>query len=207
MSKHGTASQMSGNYIEFQAAVLRALPRDINPDIALGWTRNGEALTRTLREALIPPDGNIYSLFVDYEMSMEDAVKLGGYDYVEKGFISYAENSSKEFSDRSKEKMNVVVELIHFNNSISRVEILHKLDKMGYRSAGLRELLAFGAQYPEIQREVAIVSLLGSVGERWFENLFIPCLYSDGSRRCLNLRSNERNWHASFRFAAVRKSK
>ncbi|MBI2033928.1 MAG: hypothetical protein HYT13_02415 [Candidatus Liptonbacteria bacterium] len=51
-TKHGTASQVTGGYVEFQAAVLRALPRDINPDVALGWTQNGESLARVLREAI-----------------------------------------------------------------------------------------------------------------------------------------------------------
>ncbi|MBI1754981.1 hypothetical protein HYR65_01715, partial [Candidatus Azambacteria bacterium] len=53
MSKHGTTSQVIGGYIEFQAAVLRALPRDIDPDIQEGWKMNGESLTRVLHEALM----------------------------------------------------------------------------------------------------------------------------------------------------------
>ncbi len=55
---HGTASQLTvdGAYVEFQLAVLRALPRDIDPDIADGWRNNGQSLARVLREALLPPD-------------------------------------------------------------------------------------------------------------------------------------------------------
>ena len=53
-TKHGTASQVTGSYVEFQGAVLRALPRDINPDVALGWTQNIESLARVLRDALMP---------------------------------------------------------------------------------------------------------------------------------------------------------
>lgn len=57
MTNHGTASQLKvdGAYIEFQLAVLRALPRDIDPDIADGWRDNGESLARVLRQALFPP--------------------------------------------------------------------------------------------------------------------------------------------------------
>ncbi len=56
MSKNrGTASQqVSGWYVEFQAAVIRALPRDIDQDVANGWGKNGEALTKNLRKILIP---------------------------------------------------------------------------------------------------------------------------------------------------------
>ena len=54
MKNHGTTSQITGVYAEFQAAVIKALPRDIDQDVALGWTKNGEALARILREALTP---------------------------------------------------------------------------------------------------------------------------------------------------------
>ncbi|OGM89382.1 hypothetical protein A3J77_01165 [Candidatus Wolfebacteria bacterium RBG_13_41_7] len=56
MSKNrGTASQqVSGWYVEFQAAVIRALPRDIDQDVADGWRENGETLAENLREMLIP---------------------------------------------------------------------------------------------------------------------------------------------------------
>ena len=54
MKNHGTTPQITGIYAEFQAAVIKALPRDIDQDVALGWTKNGEALARILREALTP---------------------------------------------------------------------------------------------------------------------------------------------------------
>ncbi len=56
MAIHGTASQLKvdGPYVEFQLGVLRALPRDIAPDIAEGWRNNGQALAKALRKALLP---------------------------------------------------------------------------------------------------------------------------------------------------------
>jgi hypothetical protein len=42
--------------VEFQLAVLRALPRDINPDVADGWRNNGESLARVLKRVLVPPE-------------------------------------------------------------------------------------------------------------------------------------------------------
>jgi|GEM_PF-582850 hypothetical protein len=54
---HGTASLVvPGWYVEFQQALLRAAPRDITSDIALGWTNNGEGLVKVLRESLLPPE-------------------------------------------------------------------------------------------------------------------------------------------------------
>lgn len=63
MSRHGTASSSSepaelGVYIEFQTAILRALPRDISHSAALGWASKGEALMRTLRQALLRPSAD-----------------------------------------------------------------------------------------------------------------------------------------------------
>ena len=54
MSNRGTPLSL-GQFAEFSAAVIRNLPRDINPDIVLGWAKNGESLARTLRKALCPP--------------------------------------------------------------------------------------------------------------------------------------------------------
>jgi len=53
MPKHGTAS-ISGAFIEFECAVLRNLPRDLDPEVMDNHTNNGEALSRILREALCP---------------------------------------------------------------------------------------------------------------------------------------------------------
>ena len=53
MPKHGTAS-ISGAFIEFECAVLRNLPRDLDPEVMDNHINNGEALSRILREALCP---------------------------------------------------------------------------------------------------------------------------------------------------------
>jgi len=199
-TKHGTASQVTGGYVEFQAAVLRALPRDINPDVALGWTQNGESLARVLREALTPdgkPAGNTYPLSVDYGRSVEDAVKAGRYDWADSGITS--KNSPTE------RKAEVAVELIYFKLYISTDEALRELDRMDYRPAELHELLAFGEKYPEVQREFPIVAL-GSVLHDRFGRRFVPSLDRHGSGRILNLDWFEFGWSGIYRFAAVRHS-
>ncbi len=55
MSKHGTALS-TGQFAEFAGAVIRALPRDIDPEVALGWANNGASLTRVMKDALCPPE-------------------------------------------------------------------------------------------------------------------------------------------------------
>lgn len=39
----------------FHAAVIKALPRDIDPETARSWEKNGKALTKVFRDALLPP--------------------------------------------------------------------------------------------------------------------------------------------------------
>lgn len=53
---HGTALlHVDGAYIEFQKAVIGALPRAIDPGIVAGWLNNLEGLKKVLRETLLPP--------------------------------------------------------------------------------------------------------------------------------------------------------
>lgn len=53
---------MNGNTLSldqqanFHAAVLKALPRDIDPEVARNWEKNGKALTKALRGVLLPPE-------------------------------------------------------------------------------------------------------------------------------------------------------
>ena len=61
-----------GQQANFHAAVLKALPRDIDPELAQNWERNGGSLTRILREALIPslngnPRVQLMTEYSDYD--------------------------------------------------------------------------------------------------------------------------------------------
>lgn len=211
-TKHGITSQVTGGYVEFQAAVLRALPRDIDADVALDWAQNGEALARVLREALTPNGrevaglsaealvkaGNAYPVVVNYGMSVEDAVKLGHYDWAN-GNIT-----SKNFPTKRTGAAEIVVELIHFGRYILTKDVLKELDKMGYRPADLHELLAFGEKYPEVQREFPIAAL-GSVWQNRSGDRSVSCLGRDDSRRGLRLHWLGNVWLVICRFAAVRK--
>ncbi|OGZ41382.1 MAG: hypothetical protein A3C80_02625 [Candidatus Ryanbacteria bacterium RIFCSPHIGHO2_02_FULL_45_43] len=209
--KHGTISYVTGSYIEFQAAVLRALPRDIDSNVAHGWTQNGESLARVLRKALTPdnmPAGlpaeasakasNTYPLSVDYGRSVEDGVKAGRYD------LANSDITSRNFPTKRKGTAEIAVEPIHFNRCISTDEALRELDMMGYRPAELQELLAFGEKYPEVQREFTVVAS-GSVWQNRYGNRDVPGLGRFGSRRYLELFWFGYDFDEICRFAAVRK--
>lgn len=57
MTKHGTAPVIQvDQFAEFAAYVVRSLPRDMDPTTAQGWIGNTQALSKVLREALMPPE-------------------------------------------------------------------------------------------------------------------------------------------------------
>jgi hypothetical protein len=82
--------------------------------------------------------------------------------------------------------------------------VLKEFEARGLRAATLPELLAFGATYPEKQREFPIVALR-SVWQNRDGLRCVPCLDRDGSKRMLGLRWLGRRWLDDCRFAAVRK--
>lgn len=157
-----------------------------------------DGVRRFLSGALAVQSSNIYPVSVDYEMSVEELVRRGRYDW------SDSDITSKHFPTQRAGKAEVAIELIHFDRDIDSDEALRKLDRMGFRPAELHELLAFGARYPDVQREFPIIAL-GSVWRGPLGFRHVPCLYGDGSERGLNLGWFGLGWGGHCRFAAVRK--
>ncbi|GEM_PF-3796245 len=54
MNEHGKLLGVD-QFAEFSAAVVRGLPRDINPDVAQSWIEDQKALAKILAECLQPP--------------------------------------------------------------------------------------------------------------------------------------------------------
>lgn len=199
----GTASIETGNFAEFASAVIQQLPRDIDSVTAQGWIENRAALQRALRTALLPPVqsiGPIYSVTINYDLSFPGMITAGHYDWVnsditEKHFPVKGEGTTKE----------VTIELVHFNRAMgSSDEVIRELDKRGLRPATIEELLAFGAKYPELQRQFPIVAL-GSIWRR-LGRRYVPCLWGNSSERNLSLPFwFGYRWSDYCRFLALRK--
>src|ERR1039458_7111616 len=138
-------------------------------------------------------------LTVDYSKTLEQMIADGKYDW------KNSEIKAKNFPLNGQGTTAVNIELVHFNRNIESDTALAELDKMGLRPATLPELLAFGAKYPDKQREFPIVAL-GSVWRSLNGDRYVACLCCDGSKRFLRLFWLEDGWAAFCRFAAVRKS-
>ncbi len=143
--------------------------------------------------------GDIYTATVDYGMSLADMIKAGKYDWVNDDI------TVEHFPITGSGKVEVSFELVHLNKSISSKEVLLHMEKNNLRPATLAELLAFGAKYPEKQREFPIIAL----GSSWVNrdgNRRVPYLYGYDSERYLDLSWFGGAWVVYYGFLAVRKA-
>lgn len=198
MKKHGTAPNITGSYVEFQSAVLRALPRDIDPDVALGWTQNGEALSRILRDALTPQDKPFSKIFIityDGVYKTSELVALGKYDRPNDWI------TDKLFPTKRMERMIRMIELIEFDHYTTSEEVIAEIARRGLERPTHDDALYFGIQYPEEQRKHAIVFL--------HEPVFQSVLTLDTAvgERVIYLNLFDTLWSTQSVFAAVHKSK
>lgn len=203
ITKHGTASQITGSYVEFQSAVLRALPRDIDPDVALGWTQNGEALARVLKNALTPGKsfGKIFLITYDGQHKTSELVAFGKY------YQSNDRITDELFPIKKRtERMIRMIELIELGYYTTSEEVLAEFVRRGLELPTYEDALYFGIQYPEEQRRRPIVFLhepVLSMGNRRYVLTLETVV--DGERSIFLCRFNTL-WSSRSVFAAVCKS-
>jgi hypothetical protein len=107
-----------------------------------------------------------YPLQVDYGKSIEDSVRAGRYDWVNRDVTS-----ANFPSDEAGHGMISVV-LVPFSPQASLEYVLHLQAEAGQRPATLKELLAFGETYPEVQKKLPIIAL-GSSADL-MQTIFYP---------------------------------
>jgi len=95
------------------------------------------------------------------------------------------------------------IELVYFGHDISTDDALKELDKRGLRPANAVELLAFGASFPDVQREFPVVAL-GQVFPYPHGSRNVVALGSLGEPRCVFVWPAH-DWYDRCRFAAIRK--
>lgn len=117
---------------------------------------------------------------VDHSMTLDEMEAAGQY-----GFSSYGITPEPFPIVKSKDSEVVEVYLIRFGTEVRIREILAELDKRGLRPAILTELLALGAQYPDLQHKFWIYAL-GSTRrsfrdgfDKWYGSVLVPLLFTD----------------------------
>jgi hypothetical protein len=141
-----------------------------------------------------------YPVMIDYRRSLDEMVKAGRYDYANPNV------TAKHFPVQGNGKVLAELVLFHFNRDIGSDHAIIELDKHGVVPAKIEYLLAFGAKYPELQKQFPIICL-GSVWTFLFGFRRVPCLGIGVyfRRRRLSLFCWSGGWPRSCRFAAVRK--
>jgi len=124
-----------------------------------------------------------FPITVDRTLSREEQIMLGKYDWVKDSV-----NEEKFPVGKSNiEKTQVVCRLIGYDKIITGERALELIEEdKTVRPATFSELLAFGAQYIEMQRYYSIIAF----GSLWQDSdglLFAPCISEILSERNLNM--------------------
>jgi len=153
-----------------------------------------DAIVETIKSKKI-----IYAIAMEYATSVEDLLKAGNYDW-RNGYIT-----TKHFpTKRTGTIDSLEIEIVHFNRSISSDDAIAELDRSGFRPAEAGESLAYGAKYPDVQREFPIIAL-GSTWRDLNGNRNVLVLNCSEGKRMTNLSWFDNDWNDNCRFAAVRK--
>lgn len=159
-----------------------------------------DALVNALAEPVAPVIDiatGICRFVVDFGKSLEEMIAAGRYDWKNDDI------TAKRFPRSGSGTVTVDAKLFHFNHTMTSDAVERELEAAGYRSATIAELLAFGAAFPEVQRQFPVVAL-GSV-TRVFGYRSVPYLSGRGAGRRLNLSWSGLDWDVVCRFLAVRK--
>jgi hypothetical protein len=141
-------------------------------------------MTRTETEAR--------TVTVDYRQTLDQMIAAGGYDHVNRHI------TQSSFPVAGGDAAGRELTLVHLGHVASTDEVLRQLDELAVRSGRIEELLAFGAAYPEAQRQFPIVAV-GALDE-----YRRPFLWGSARVRHLDLRFDEKIWGGNIRFLTVR---
>ncbi len=133
---------------------------------------------------------------VDFTKTLEEMIAAGKYDWRNNVI------TSQLFPIVGNGTVVVDAKLFHFGRSTTSNEVERELETAGYRSATIAELLAFGASFPEVQRQFPVIAL-GSV-TKVSGGRSVPCLVRHGAERSLDLDWRGRVWGDACRILAVR---
>jgi hypothetical protein len=129
---------------------------------------------------------------VDYRQTLEQMIAAGGYDHVNR-HITQSSFPVAPGGDAERE-----LTLVHIGRVVSTDELMHELEDLAVRSGRIEELLAFGAAYPQAQRQYPIVAV-GALDEYHRR----PFLWGSPRVRHHDLRFDEKIWGGNIRFLTV----
>lgn len=162
-----------------------------------------KTLQSRLARLIVPSAvGTIFPVSVDYSRSLLEVILAGEYIYVNRDI----KEERFPLTENEKGKVSLKLELIRLNKVASEDEVRREIKIQGYRSAKLREELAFGEKYPYFQRKYPVVAL-GSPWQNPFGYEVVPCLGMSESERALDLCPAGGVWAGFYHFLVVREFK
>ncbi len=94
--------------------------------------------------------------------------------------------------------------LLEFDHDVTSEEAIAEAVEIGLERPAYEDALHFGIEWPDVQRERAVVFLhdpwFGYFGRR-----AVLCLWSNAGRRELGLEGFDDRWSPKYRFAFVRR--
>lgn len=139
-----------------------------------------------------------FTINVDETQVVENAVKMGKFDWSDNNFVS-----SKFPRSAKGNRSNKEIFLFDFGRNMSTKTVIIEIKKAGYKPAKILDLLGLAAKEPNIQRKSSIVALGAICTVEGHKNA--PCLYGTSSTRGLRLDYLESDWPGDYLFAAVLK--
>jgi hypothetical protein len=139
----------------------------------------------------------ILKLFIISSLSLSDCIALGKYDWVNDHI------NEKNFPTKTKRDYEVEYRIFHLNKYISSESAIAEMEKEGFKPGNILELLKFGDNQPELQRQFPIVAL-GSVWRNANDGRIVPVLDYVGGKRKLDLYRFGHDWLDRYRFLGVR---
>jgi hypothetical protein len=185
----------------FQSLLDRVKKRGYSDDEILRVAAQGDTLldkfADVMAEAARKPR-DVFPVKVNYDLSVEEAIKAGNYQAV------HADITSNNFPSTRSGQADLEIILVRYDRRMASEDVVRELDREGFRAAELPEFLAFGTTYPDVQRKFSVAGL-GSVwrDRKGYRN--VPCLYEASEGRYLDLHWWDDGWYTYTRFAATHK--
>ncbi len=209
MTRKSVTDEQVGQLHRRTAEVVRRVSEG-----TISFGRTMYTLQRIIEGHHEPVIGVSFKVTVDYNQTLEQMVKACrscGYD-VDEGIAQgrFPGQVVKHFPEelqRAVEEKEVV--LFYFNKKMTSKQVIGYMSNEGFRPVRIEELLALGAQHPEIPYEIPMIICLGSRDDH--QNF--PCMGREGSIfNYLDVTHEpygddgcEEKWYKYYRFAAVRK--
>lgn len=136
-----------------------------------------------------------YVVSPGYGRPLGELLAAGGYDHANE----YLTEERFPVADDRGGASAVEVALVCLEHRATTDEVGRAVEAAGLRAGGIAELLALGAEQPELQRSFPIVAL-GAASDYPHDYRRIPFLWGTPRVRHLDLRWDEHGWGGNIRF-------